>query len=686
MRCRLASSLLGVLVLFVATACSEGSGTPAAPAPPSESVRTTAALASPAAEAAPAPARRERPLPAFSGRTLDDRSFDVSSWIGRRFLVFFFNPEVDSARPVGAAVRAVAAAGREYNFGVLGVAQGSSREKTRAFLDELGLEIPVVEDPSGTFGARIGLRVPVGLLLVDAEGYMVRASAGMEGAAEAERAVEETLREWLRLPGPETSPASLDGRPRAPDFTAERLDGGRFTLSSLRGRPVVIVFFLHTCPHCHHALAFFREALAKLPEATRPQLIGISVVNRTLAVEQALKEEGLDFFPVLMDADGSIRSAYGAVSGVPVIVLVDREGRIVARGEGWRDDRDPPLMRMRLAQLAGEPVPMLLHATGYSGNEFCAVCHEAQAATWELTNHAHAFDTLVRHGAERRGECVGCHVVGFGQPGGYRLDAPSPTLEDVGCETCHGRGGPHLSPEAVTAGNYEPVCVTCHDTEHSLGFEYAAFVPRVSHRANADLASLSPEERERVLAERRKPRTDLLPTTATYVGSAACQSCHEAEYATWSKQPHAHALASLTEKGKAGDADCLACHTTAYGRPGGFPAGGEAQAHPDLAVVGCESCHGPGGDHVAEGARRLGTIVSLGDKCDSCVILQICGSCHDDANDPGFEYEVLDKIEAQRHGTIEAGTGKPLAPSAALPASAVTGALERALHADPEAG
>ena len=42
------------------------------------------------------------------------------------------------------------------------------------------------------------------------------------------------------------------------------------------------------------------------------------------------------------------------------------------------------------------------------------------------------------------------------------------------------------------------------------------------------------------------------------------------------------------------------------------------------------------------------------------MVLQICGSCHDEANDPGFEFELLDKIELQRHGTIEAGTGEPL--------------------------
>ena len=117
---------------------------------------------------------------------------------------------------------------------------------------------------------------------------------------------------------------------------------------------------------------------------------------------------------------------------------------------------------------------------------------------------------------------------------------------------------------------------------------------------------------------------------------------------------------TLAAQGKQGERDCQVCHTTAFGKPGGFDPVVDPASQADLAHVGCESCHGPGGNHVADGATRLGTIVSLGDKCDSCVILQICGSCHDDANDPGFEFEVQDKIDRIRHGTIEAGTGKPL--------------------------
>jgi hypothetical protein len=62
------------------------------------------------------------------------------------------------------------------------------------------------------------------------------------------------------------------------------------------------------------------------------------------------------------------------------------------------------------------------------------------------------------------------------------------------------------------------------------------------------------------------------------------------------------------------------------------------------------------------------------------VILQICGTCHDDANDPGFEFAVEKKIEAQKHGTIQPAALKDAAPAAALeaPSASWVGSLERA--------
>jgi peroxiredoxin len=672
-----------LLALFFALAlgCREGDGSgptdpssARAPAPPAASAAESPAPA-PAAATASAPSRKERPLPGFEGTTTEGAPFAASDLLGRRALLLFFNPDAPEAAPAADAVARVAREQGEHNFAVVGVALAADAKRARSFAAQHGLDFAIVEDPAGRIAARMGLRGPVAMVGTDAEGYVVfGVGAPPPGTPEAVDLTEAQLRDALRLPAarPVLEP-TLGARPRAPLFSAERLGGGdRFELASLRDRPIVLVFFLYTCPHCHEALAFFKAELAKIPEEKRPHLVGVSVAGSPMAVQERLRSDGFDFFPVVLDADQSVRSAYGVMAGVPDIFVIDSAGAVVARVQGWREDRDPVLMRMWLARASGQPVPMLLHSTGYSGSEVCGVCHEQAHDTWLLTQHAHAFDTLVRHGADANPECVGCHVVGYGKAGGYAISPPTRELEDVGCETCHGRGGPHLSPDFVSAGNYEPGCLTCHDPKHSLGFEYATFLPRVSHAANAELAALPLDEKQALLASRELPRSDLLPSQARYVGAQACQPCHAREHEVWARSPHAAALASLERKGASGDEKCQLCHVTALGRPGGFAKGTKPAAQADLARVGCESCHGPGGDHVGDDAARVGTIVSLGDKCDSCVILQICGSCHDDANDPGFEFEVEQKIDAQRHGTIEpAATRRAGKAAAADPASAI---------------
>jgi peroxiredoxin len=605
------------------------------------------------------PARTEKPLPAFSGWTLDDQRLDISTRLGKRLVVYFFDPANATTAPVSDAVARVAKLRGEHNFDVVGVAMGSTREKMKAYAAGHGLDFPVIDDGSRRIAQRLGLEFPAVLLGVDAEGYLIWGLWQFpEPGPDAVEAVESQIQRALRLPGKDD--AVPGDRPVAPTFTAARLDGKeRFDLSKTRGQAVLLLFFLHTCPHCHEALLYLKKALADMPEDKRPLVVGLEISGMSEAVRSRLKSDGLDFFPVIFDDGEKIQTAYGSRLGVPDIVMIDRDGRIAYRMQGWSESVDGPLLRMRMAKLTGAQVPMILRAKGYSGSEACGVCHETELETWQLTNHAHAFTTLVKHGADADPECVRCHVVGYGQDGGFALDTKARELENVGCESCHGRGGPHLTPGSAAKGTDPNTCVGCHDPKHSLGFEYAKFMPQISHAANAHILAMPREQRQKILAERGALRTDLLPTAARHVGSDACRSCHAKEYASWAAGPHAAALAALETKHKSGDANCLKCHTTGFGREGGFQPGAAALAHSDLARVGCESCHGPGGNHV-DAPNKIGTIVALGDKCDSCVILQICGSCHDDANDPGFEFSVKAKIDKIRHGTIEAGTGKPL--------------------------
>jgi len=606
----------------------------------------------------------ERPLPSFKGRTLSGTRFSSSSLIGKRSLLFFFNPEDENAVPVARAVVKISKLAQSHNFQVLGIGVGSYSSKVRRFAEAQGLEFPIIDDSDANITTV--MRLPARLVLIgsDPEGYLVFFRPYEVTTSEgSQQRIEDELRASMRLPAAETSVSgTLIDHPVAPTFVTPDVNGKEFDFASVAGKPVVLVFFLHTCPHCHHALEFFETALAKIEADKRPQLVAISLQDHPTAIRTSLAELGLDYFTSLVDPGGKIATEYGLKGSVPDISLIDAEGRITYRIQGWRDDRDPPLMRMYLSKIAGSKIPMLLSRKGFTGNDACVACHSIEGVTWQYTKHASAFDTLVTHGEDRNEECVGCHVVGFEEPGGYDMAAPQDFMEDVGCESCHGRGGPHLSPGFVKEKDYSTACATCHDKKHSLGFDYETFRPLISHSA---IAALSAEERkERFAGGHERP---LLPSNADYVGSDACQSCHESEFATWQKSGHAAALGSLETKSKEGEAECLACHTTGYGLTGGYttPAPPVAERATDLGRVGCESCHGPGSDHVAEGAKPFDTILSLGDKCDSCVILKICGDCHDAANDADFEFNVEDHIERQRHGTTEPGTSKPLGTSAA---------------------
>ncbi len=541
----------------------------------------------------------ERPIPAFDGYTLAGEKLAMRDLLGSRVLLFFFNPEVAPAHALSRAVSTIAKESAAHNFKVVGVGVGTNSQTLAEFARTEDLKFPILDDSGGSIASTLRIRGAGALLGIDADGYWDFSLGNFPITGDVEADAETSLREKLRLPDAgNAAEGSLYAFQQAPELGVLAMSNGdRLETADLEGRAAIVIFFLHTCPHCHRALKSIKATLDSIESQYRPRLVAISVQNAPAAVRKAMKELGLDFFDPYLDPGGKASERWGVTGGVPVVLVLDKQGRIRHRSSGWNDKRDPGLVRMKVTKAAGARVPMLLDAKGYSGNDVCGVCHEQEHAAWQYTAHSTAFDTLVTHGADRRTDCVGCHVVGFDEPGGFGFRRQHEYLENVGCESCHGRGGPHLTPNFVprnAAGehDYEQVCSTCHNPKHSLGFEYAQFHPRISHNK---IVSLSDEERAELL-DGSGPQRDLLPTTAEMVGSDACQSCHQAEFATWEASPHGHSVQTLERVGKSAEADCLACHTTAYGRSGGFPENAPVGDHPDLARVGCESCHGAGLD------------------------------------------------------------------------------------------
>jgi hypothetical protein len=82
----------------------------------------------------------------------------------------------------------------------------------------------------------------------------------------------------------------------------------------------------------------------------------------------------------------------------------------------------------------------------YVGSSACVSCHAPAAAFWRATKHARALASLEAANRGKSAACVGCHVTGFGQPGGTAdLEIATTRLRDVGCEACHGPGSAHVT-------------------------------------------------------------------------------------------------------------------------------------------------------------------------------------------------------------------------------------------------
>lgn len=147
-----------------------------------------------------------------------------------------------------------------------------------------------------------------------------------------------------------------------------------------------------------------------------------------------------------------------------------------------------------------------------------------------------------------------------------------------------------------------------------------------------------------------------------YIGAAKCKNCHQSkesgdQYGVWQKEKHAKAYEELaSDKAKAYGKErgvdepqksdkCLKCHVTAFGEP-------KEKLHrsfdPKLGVQ-CETCHGPGENHLK--ARMAAAAAEEGkadakkeaayskipdDEIEKNPTMKTCLKCHNEES-PGFK-------------------------------------------------
>jgi len=151
------------------------------------------------------------------------------------------------------------------------------------------------------------------------------------------------------------------GQP-APDFTAERLDGGQFRLGELRGsKAVLIVFGCYACPPCVTNLRTSNPNLVSLYGQYAPKGVEFVYVytreahpgprlpahrrmeDRRANARRLQQSEGVSF-PIVLDTyEGSIHRLYADIRFNNPVFLVSKSG-IVLYKAAWLDSFELPQM------------------------------------------------------------------------------------------------------------------------------------------------------------------------------------------------------------------------------------------------------------------------------------------------------------------------------------------------------
>lgn len=125
---------------------------------------------------------------------------------------------------------------------------------------------------------------------------------------------------------------------------------------------------------------------------------------------------------------------------------------------------------------------------------------------------------------------------------------------------------------------------------------------------------------------------------ASYIGQAECLGCHESAEPFAKANPHAKAWKTLQDGARTRDLDCVPCHTTGWGQPGGA-AFANVMKYKD---VQCEACHGPGSFHAAD-PEQAGLLTPANAKA--------CAPCHSPEHSPRFAFDLyVRQLKVAGHG------------------------------------
>jgi thiol-disulfide isomerase/thioredoxin len=137
----------------------------------------------------------------------------------------------------------------------------------------------------------------------------------------------------LALFAPPVVPRTEAAPSPAPGFELITLGGEAYSKDSLKGQPVLLVFWAPWCQVCQRELPVLSQFSVK-DKPGQLRVISIGFADRRGNVEAYVKAHPETFgFPTAFDVDNDVAQAF-KVTATPTLVLVDSMGNIVLTHRG----------------------------------------------------------------------------------------------------------------------------------------------------------------------------------------------------------------------------------------------------------------------------------------------------------------------------------------------------------------
>ena len=132
--------------------------------------------------------------------------------------------------------------------------------------------------------------------------------------------------------GEDPGACMANAKPANMDFTMKDLDGKQVSLSSFKGKVVLLNFWATWCGPCKAEIPGFVEIQEKYKDQL--VIVGFSVDDTAEKAREYAKQYKMNYPVLLGEGREDVQDAYGPIWGIPASFIISKDGRVCRKHLG----------------------------------------------------------------------------------------------------------------------------------------------------------------------------------------------------------------------------------------------------------------------------------------------------------------------------------------------------------------